>query len=100
MEIIRSVLPLVIVGGIVTFVILRLKHKYEQGTLGKKQTKGAQHALDSLIPFGMIIGCIIGIILSMFFKISFLSAVSLGAGGGFLLGYVAYEFFSKMDTEH
>lgn len=100
MEIIRIILPLVIVGGIVTFVILRLKHKYEKGTLGKKQTKTAQHVLDSLIPFGMIIGCIIGIILSMFFMISLLSAVSLGAGGGYLLGYVAYEFYSKMDTQH
>ncbi|MBP3951717.1 hypothetical protein [Bacillus suaedae] len=100
MEIIRIILPLVIVGGIVTFVILRLKHKYEKGTLGKKKTKSAQHVLDSLIPFGMLFGCSIGVILSMFFRISSSSAISVGAGGGFLLGYIAYELYSKMDTEH
>lgn len=39
LDIARAILPLVIVGGIAVFVILRMKHKYEKGTLGKKKRK-------------------------------------------------------------
>ncbi|TQR15627.1 hypothetical protein [Psychrobacillus soli] len=95
MEFIMANAPVVIVGGIVVFVILRLKHKYNQGYLGKKKSKGAQFILDSLIPMGMLCGCAIGVIWGMFFRISLLSTVSLGAGIGFLFGYFAYEIYSK-----
>jgi preprotein translocase subunit YajC len=37
MEIIRILLPLVIVGGIAVFVVIRLKGKSRKGTLGKKK---------------------------------------------------------------
>jgi hypothetical protein len=94
MEIVHIVFPLVIVGGIVVFVIKRLERKYKQGTLGKKKSKAAQNLLDSLIPLGMLFGCAIGIILSMFFPISLLSTISLGAGIGLLFGYFAYEIYS------
>ena len=70
-EIIRTLLPLLIVSGIALFVIIKMKRKYKQRALGKKKTKNAQILLDSLIPFGMIIGCLIGIIVNAFF--SFLS---------------------------
>lgn len=95
MEIVRIVLPLVIVGGIVVFVIKRLEHKYNQGTPGKKKLKGAQNILDSLIPMGMLFGCAVSVIFSMFFPIPILSAVSIGAGIGLLFGYFAYEIYSK-----
>lgn len=98
MEIVRIVLPVVIVGGIGVFVVKRLKHKYNQGNLGKKKSKGAQELLDSLIPLGMIFGCAIGVIFSMFFPTFLLSTVSLGAGIGLLFGYFAYESFSKKVT--
>lgn len=39
MEIIRILLPLVIVGGIAIFVVTRLKNKSKKGTLGKKIQK-------------------------------------------------------------
>lgn len=39
MEIIRILLPLVIVGGIAVFVVTRLKNKSKKGTLGKKIQK-------------------------------------------------------------
>ena len=66
LEISRTLAPLLIVCGIAVFVVFRMKDKYEKGTLGKKQSKGAQMVLDSLIPFGMIMGCIVAIILSLF----------------------------------
>lgn len=100
MEIARIVLPLVIVGGIAVFVIKRLKHKQKQGKLGKKKTKGAQVLLDSLIPLGMIFGCAFSVIISIFFQISLLPTVSLGAGIGYLFGYFAYEIYSKKGSSY
>ena len=66
MEIAAIVLPIVIVVGIVVFVIKRLEHKHNQGTLVKKKTKGAQNLLDSLIPLGMLFGCAVGVLLACF----------------------------------
>lgn len=97
MEIVRIVLPIVIVGGIGVFVVKRLKHKYNQGNLGKKKTKGAQDLLDSLIPIGMVLGCFVGVILGMFSPISQLTTISLGTGIGYLIGYFAYEIYSKKE---
>lgn len=95
LEIARISLPVVIVGGIAVFVVIRMKHKYKKGTLGKKKSKGAQNMLDSLLPFGMMIGCAVAVLLSIFFPISWLSTIGFGAGIGLLFGYFAYEIFSK-----
>lgn len=92
---ISALAPIVIVGGIVVFVIKRLEHKYNNGTLSKKKSNEAQILLDSLIPIGMFIGCIIGLIFGMFFPDYSLLAVSLGSGIGYLLGFFAYEIYSK-----
>ena len=100
LEIARIVLPVVIVGGIGVFVILRMKHKYKKGTLGKKKSKGAQNLLDSLIPFGMMIGFAVAVLLSMFSPISLLSTIAWGPGIGMLFGYFAYEFYSKKEESH
>ena len=100
MEILRDILPLAIVGGIVVFIIKKLEHKYKNNTLGKKKSKDAQNLLDSLIPLGMIFGCVIGVIFSMFFSISLLSAISLGSGIGLLFGYIAYEMYSKQEESY
>ncbi|GAB3069194.1 hypothetical protein [Virgibacillus ainsalahensis] len=100
MEIARILLPIVVVGGIAIFVVIRMKHKYKKGTLGKKKSKGAQNLLDSLIPFGMMIGCIVSVLLSMFFPISLLSTIAWGAGVGLLFGYFAYEIYSKKEESH
>ncbi len=80
LDIARILLPVVIVGGMAVFVVMRMKYKYKKGTLGKKKTKSAQNLLDSLIPFGMIIGCAVALPLSMFFPISLLSTISFGSG--------------------
>ena len=95
MEITRIVLPIAITGGIVVFVIKRLEHKHKQGTLGKKKTKGAQNLLDSLIPIGALLGCLVGVMLGMFSSISTGYTITLGAGIGYLFGYFAYEIYSK-----
>jgi len=95
LEIARILLPVVIVGGIAIFVVMRMKHKYKKGTLGKKESKGAQNFLDSLIPLGMMIGCAVAVLLSMFFPIPLLSTIGLGSGIGLLFGYFAYEIYSK-----
>ena len=97
LEIARILLPLAIVGGIAVFVIKRMERKYKKGSLGKKKSKGAQNLLDSLIPLGMLIGCVVGILLSIFSPISLLSAIGLGAGIGLFFGYFAYEIYSKRE---
>ncbi|MCP3027222.1 hypothetical protein [Halobacillus sp. A5] len=100
MEIVRILLPVVLVGGIAVFVVMRMKHKYKKNTLGKKKSKGAQNLLDSLIPLGMMTGCVFSVLLSIFFPISLLSTIALGAGTGLLFGYVAYEIYSKRGESH
>lgn len=100
LEIARIVLPVVIVGGIALFVILRMNYKYKKGTLGKKKTISAQILLDSLIPFGMLLGLAASILLSLFTPFSFLSAIAWGPGIGMLFGYFAYEIFSKREDSY
>ncbi|PKJ53354.1 hypothetical protein [Bacillus sp. SN10] len=95
MWLLTAIAPVLIVGGIVVYVIGRLKHKYDNGTLGKKKSKNAQVLLDSLIPIGMLVGCMIGLIFGMFFPDYSLLAMSLGSGIGYLLGFFAYEIYSK-----
>ncbi|WP_217587166.1 hypothetical protein [Lentibacillus saliphilus] len=91
------VLPIIVVGGIALFIILRMKHKYEKGTLGKKKTKSAQNFLDSLIPLGMMIGLAVATLLSIFTSFSLLAATAWGPGIGMLVGYIAYEVYSKKE---
>ena len=98
-EILSIVWPIVLVGAISLFVILRLKGKQKRGTLGKKETKAAQDLLDSMIPLGMVFGTALGLILSMFFAFSLSTGMTFGAGLGFLAGYFAYEIYSKKE-EH
>lgn len=100
MGIVMAIAPVVLVGVIAVFVIGRLKHKYNQGNLGKKKSKGAQDLLDSLIPMGMLLGCAIGVILGTVFPLSLLYTISLGAGIGYLFGYFAYEIYSKKGNNH
>ncbi|CDQ39953.1 hypothetical protein [Virgibacillus salexigens] len=95
LEVMRILLPVVIAGGIAVFVVIRVKHKYKIGKLGKKKSKGTPYLLDSLVPLGMMVGCAAAILLSLFFSISLLSTIGLGAGIGLLLGYFAYEIYSK-----
>ena len=87
LEIARISLPVVIVGGIAVFVVLRMKYKYNKGTLGKKKSKSAQNLLDSLIPLGMMIGCIVAVLLSIFFPNLLAIYNCLGSGVGLLFGY-------------
>ncbi|EEL72145.1 hypothetical protein [Bacillus mycoides] len=99
MWLITVIAPVVIVGGIVVYVIGRLKHKYNNGNLGKKKSKNAQVLLDSLIPIGMLLGCLIGIIVDIFFPDYSLFTVGLGAGIGYLFGFFAYEIYSKTGND-
>ena len=100
MDIIFIVLPIAIVGTIAIFVIKRLKTKQKRATLGKKESTEAQTLLDSLIPLGMIFGSAIGVLFGIFFTISLGTAIVLGAGIGMLIGYFAYEFYSKEEGNH
>lgn len=98
-DIVRILLPVILVGGIAVFVVMRMKYKYKRGTLGKKQSKRAQVVLDSLIPLGMISGSAVAILFSTVFSISLIAATSLGAAVGLLLGYFAYEIYSRMEEK-
>nr|WP_204667172.1 hypothetical protein [Gracilibacillus alcaliphilus] len=95
MEILPIILPVLIVGAIVVFVIKRMEQKYKEGTLGKKKSKNTQALLDSLIPLGMLCGCAMGTVFGMFSPFSLAVTISLGAGIGFLGGYLAYEGYGK-----
>ncbi|HDR4726360.1 hypothetical protein J0835_05320 [Bacillus cereus group sp. Sample62] len=95
MWLITAIAPVVIVGGIVVFVIKRLEHKYNNGKLGKKKSQKAQLLLDSLIPMGMLVGCMIGLVFGMFFPDFSLLSISLGSGIGYLFGFFAYEIYCK-----
>ena len=99
-ELVGIVLPIAIVGGIMVFVVKRLEYKHKQGKLGKKKSKDDQNSLDSLMPLGMLFGCTIGLILSMFFSISLLSTLSFGSGIGLLLGYFAYEIYGNKQESY
>ncbi|PFM22733.1 hypothetical protein COJ41_13605 [Bacillus thuringiensis] len=92
---ISAIAPVLIVGGIVVFVIKRMERKYKEGKLGKKKPQKAQLLLDSLIPIGMLFGCIIGLIFGMFSPDFSLLSISLGSGIGYLFGFFAYEIYSK-----
>ena len=98
MEVLKAILPLLIVGAIAVYVIKRLKQKADEGKLGKKKTTGEQVLLDSLIPLGLIFGCAIGVLVGIFFPFSLLTSISIGSGLGYLLGYFAYDSWSKKDT--
>lgn len=98
MWLLTAIAPVVIVGGIVVYVIGRLKNKYDNGTLGKKKSKKAQVLLDSFIPMGMLVGCIIGLISGMFFPDYSLLTVSLGAGIGYLFVFLLMNFIAKQET--
>ncbi|HDX9611511.1 TPA: hypothetical protein ROY01_002562 [Bacillus toyonensis] len=99
MWLISTITPVVIVGGIVVYVIGRLKHKSNNGNLGKKKSKNAQVLLDSLIPMGMLLGCLIGIIVDIFPPDYSLFTVGLGAGIGYLFGFFSYEIYSKTEND-
>lgn len=100
MWLLTAIAPVLIVGGIVVYVIGRLKHKYDNGTLGKKKSKNAQILLDSFIPMGMLLGCLIGIMVDMFFPNYSLITIGLGAGIGYLFGFIAYEIYSKTGNSY
>lgn len=100
MWLLTAIAPVLIVGGIVVYVIGSLKHKYNNGNLGKKKSKNAQVLLDSLIPMGMLLGCLIGIMLDIFFPNYSLFTIGLGAGIGYLFGFFAYEFYSKTGNSY
>ncbi|MEH7126358.1 hypothetical protein V7122_14025 [Bacillus sp. JJ1532] len=100
MVVILAIAPIVIVGGIVVYVIESLKHRYNQGNLGKKKSKGAQNLLDSLIPIGMLFGCAIGVILGIFFQIPTVFTVSLGAGIGYLFGFFAFVIYCNKENNY
>ncbi|TVP83302.1 MAG: hypothetical protein EA344_09890 [Alkalicoccus sp.] len=95
LEIIGTLLPLVLMGIISVFVVVRMKKKAAQGALGRKKTKEAQTMLDSLIPLGMIAGVTVSIFIGVFFPGFFLSNIGFGAGIGLLGGYIAYEMYSR-----
>lgn len=95
LEIFIIVLPIIIAGTISLFVINRLKAKQQRGTLCKKETTQAQTLLDSMIPLGMVFGSALGLLFGMIFPVSLPTAIALGAAFGLLIGYFAYENYSK-----
>ena len=85
MEMLKIVWPLLLTGVISLFIILRLKRKFKGRTsnnVTREEIVGAY-----FMPFGIIIGAIYS---------SFSSVpLSIGPSVGFLLGYVAYEVYSR-----
>ncbi|MFI8684824.1 hypothetical protein [Rossellomorea sp. NPDC077527] len=86
-----AIVPLVLIGAVAVWVIQRLHRKHSQDTSAQTTSKAAQDLLDSLIPVGMIFGSAFGVIISILFSTSLLFTVSVGAGIGLLVGFIAYE---------
>ena len=99
MELFLAIAPVAIIGGMVVYVIKRLQHQYNQGNLAERKSKGAQDLIDSLMPIGMLCGCAFGILLGMLSPIPMAYTVGLGAGVGYLLGFFAYERFSRKGND-
>lgn len=58
-----------------------------------------KNLIASLIPMGMMIGCVIGVNISLFFKPEFLVfSVGIGTGIGFLISVVIYGYYSKKEN--
>ena len=100
MELVIIILPVLITGVICLYVINSLKRMSDEGKLGKKKLEGAQVLLDSLIPLGMIFGCAIGVVFSLFSQLSLLLTINLGAVVGYLLGFFAYKSCSKAGSDY
>ncbi len=94
-EIVRILLPLISVSIIVIFVVTRMKNKQQQS--GKEQLTETQPIVASLIPLGLLVGAVIGIVFSLSFPGHLLLSISLGPALGYLGGYVAYEIYSKKE---
>lgn len=99
-DIFLIVLPIIVVGAIALFVILKLKGKQARGELGKRDSTSAQTLLDSMIPLGMIFGTGLGVVFSMLLPFSLGNGITFGAGLGFLGGYFAYDYYSKQGETH
>lgn len=93
LDIIRISLPIIIAGLIVMFVLKQLDDKTKRSTLPKKKTKSAQVLLDSMIPLGMLLGSLLGLLLSIATLIPLGLAFSMGAAFGLLGGYFAYDSY-------
>ena len=100
MNLVMAILPVLIVGGIVVYVILSLKHLSNEGKLVKKESESAQIGVDSLIPLGMIFGSAIGVILGLLFSFSLSATLSLGAGIGYLLGFFVYKSYREKENDY
>ena len=95
-----AIVPILITGVVVLYVIENLKHMSNQGKLGKKKTEGAQVLLDSLIPLGMIFGCVIGVVFGMFSQLPLLLTINSGALVGDLRGFFTYKSYSKEGNDY
>ena len=95
-----AIVPILITGVVVLYVIQNLKHMSNQGKLGKKKSEGAQVLLDSLIPLGMIFGCVIGVVFGMFSQLPLLLTINSGALVGYLLGFFTYKSYSKEGNDY
>ena len=100
MELFLAIALVVIMGGIAVYVIKRLQHQYNQGSLAMRKSKGAQDLVNSLMPIGMLCGCAFGILLGMLSPIPMAYTVGLGTGIGYLLGFFAYESCSKKGNDY
>ena len=100
MGLLLAIAPVVIIVGMVVYVIKRLQHQYNQGSLAKRKSKDAQDLVDGLMPIGMVCGCALGILLGMLSPIPMAYTVGLGTGAGYLLGFFAYESFSKKGNDY
>ena len=100
MELVIIILPILITGLVVLYVIESLKHMSKEGKLGKKKSEGAQVLLDSLIPLGMIFGCAIGVVFGLFSPLSLLLTINLGTVVGYLLGFFTYKSCSKAGNNY
>ncbi|GAK05567.1 hypothetical protein JCM19037_4076 [Geomicrobium sp. JCM 19037] len=91
--IIMTVLPLLIVAVLVVFVIKRLAKKAKEEGFTHTDNQRAV-----FMPFGMLIGMSVGILLGMFLPASMGTVLTLGSGFGFFFGYLLFEWKPQKET--
>lgn len=94
---VRILLPILVAGAIVVFVVKRLDEKTKRSALPKKSSKNAQVLLDSMIPLGMLAGSLVGLAVSSMTSVPLGLAFSMGAAAGLLGGYFAYEGYGAKE---
>lgn len=83
--------PLILIGSLAVFIIVQLYMNY------KKRQKILR---GFFVPYGMLAGAIIGVLISLFIKDLLVYIVTLSSGIGMLIGYFVEEKVNQIEKNN